>query len=282
MTSPAPFLQYLVEARAVRRPGDLERHTYQEICEKVYLSFLALALLKNFSQTLGWAKRYSQEALTFGDFTKVRGTANDLHNMLAVVDGEERVIEKLANSKQAKALRQRTHVPTMAVKRYLRTFKDDYQFLTQMERSLSIANSDYSNLRRTISDFKNLDSGRRKIAVTRLLQALRAKLRNTDITKKVEEFSNKQNFELDDVVDAETKSQAPTMTGDQLNAYRLLVGSANIRRAKMAVDMAKQGKSLPSNIVSSYLPIMNMIDDIANGGFTYVRLLKSIHDRAKK
>ena len=193
----------------VRRPGDLQRYTYQEICEKVYLSFLALSLLKNFEQTRGWVKQYAAQTLTYGDFDKVRMTGNDLTNMLAVVDGEQRIIDKLANKGQAMALRQRTNVPTMAVKRYLRTFKDDYTFLTQLERALSIANNDYRNLRRTIADFGTISSSARKVTVTRLLQALRAKLRGTEITKKVEEFSQKQKFELDGVIDAETKLCPP-------------------------------------------------------------------------
>lgn len=278
----APFLQYINEARVVRRPGDLQRYTYQEICEKVYLTFLTLSLLKNFSQTAGWVKQYANATLIYGDFSKVRGTANDLHNMLAVVDGEERIIDKLANKSQATALRQRTHVPTMAVKRYLRTFKDDYGFLTQLENALAISNADYKNLRRAISDFANLNNIRRKTTTTRLLQALRAKMSNTDVTKKAEEFSQKLKYELDNVVDAEASVDQSNMTAEELTAYRILVGPANIRRAKLAVEMAKQGKGLPAPVVSAYLPIMNMVDDIADGGFTYVRLLKSLHDRAKK
>ena len=71
------------------------------------------------------------------------------------------------------------------------------------------------------------------------------------------------------------------MSANELSAYRLLVGSSNIRRAKIAVDMAKQGKSIPGPFVSAYLPIMTMIDDIAKGGYTFIRLLQTIHNRAK-
>ena len=68
----APFLKYVVEGRIVRRPGDLQRYTFQEICEKIYLSFLGISLLKNFSQTANWVKSYSRETMTYGDFDKVR------------------------------------------------------------------------------------------------------------------------------------------------------------------------------------------------------------------
>ena len=280
----APFLKYVVEGRIVRRPGDLQRYTFQEICEKIYLSFLSISLLKNFSQTANWVKSYSRETITYGDFDKVRYSANDLHNMLAVVDGDSAITQKLSDKNAALALRQRLSLPTLAVKRYLRMLNSDYEFLASLERSLQIKSTDYKNLRLAIASFNTLDGRRKKVAVTRLLQAVRAKLSGTDIARKVEEFSKKQKFELDNVVDAEVEMDADKteLSGAELNAYRILVGPSNVRRAKMAVDMAKDGKGLPSNIVSAYLPIMKMVDDIIGGGYTFVKLVQSIHERAKK
>lgn len=280
----APFLKYVVEGRIVRRPGDLQRYTFQEICEKIYLSFLGISLLKNFSQTANWVKSYSRETITYGDFDKVRYSANDLHNMLAVVDGDPAITQKLSNKNAALALRQRISLPTLAVKRYLRMLNSDYEFLASLERALQIKSTDYKNLRLAIASFNTLDGRRKKVAVTRMLQAVRAKLSGTDIARKVEEFSKKQKFELDNVVDAEVEMDADKteLSGAELNAYRILVGPSNVRRAKMAVDMAKDGKGLPSNIVSAYLPIMKMVDDIISGGYTFVKLVQSIHERAKK
>lgn len=277
-----PFLQYVAEARIVRRQDDLSRYTYQEIEERVYLSLLALTLLNKFGSSKAFAKQYANTTLTYGSFDRVRSTANDLHNMLSVLDGNEDILDKLSNKKQAKAIRQRHPLPTLALKRYLRTFKDGYQFLTQLERSIGIRDTDYKNLRTAITDFANLDQRRRKVTVTRLLQALRAKLGGTDILRQVEALSGQQDFELDNVVDAERTAGSVPMSPDELNAYRILVGPTNLRRAKIAVDMAKQGKGLPGPIAASYYPIMSMIDDIAKGGFTFVRLLQSIADRARK
>ena len=120
----APFLQYVVEARIVRRQDDLSRYTYQEIEERVYLSLLALTLLNKFSSSQAFAKQYSSTTLTYGSFDRVRSTANDLHNMLAVLDGKEDILDKLSNKKQAKAIRQRHPLPTLALKRYLQHLKE--------------------------------------------------------------------------------------------------------------------------------------------------------------
>ena len=277
-----PFLQYVAEGRVIRRQSDLQRYTFQEICEKIYLSFLTLSLLKNFSRTKSFVKTYANQTLVYGAFDRVRTTANDLHNMLAVVSGDPEIVQKLANKNAAMALRQRQSIPVLAIRTYLRSFSNDYKFLTQLEKALNITDLDYRNLRRAISDYPGLDSKRKQFTATRLLQALRAKLPGTDLQRQAQHFADKQHLELDDVIDAETTTvPGSSMSANELSAYRLLVGSSNIRRAKIAVDMAKQGKSIPGPFVSAYLPIMTMIDDIAKGGYTFIRLLQTIHNRAK-
>ena len=110
-----PFLKYVSEGRVVRRQSDLQRYTFQEITERIYLSFLALSLLKNFDQTIGFVKTYANQTLAYGSFDRVRTTSNDLHNMLAVVAGDPSIVQKLANKNAAMALRQRQIVPVLAI-----------------------------------------------------------------------------------------------------------------------------------------------------------------------
>ena len=277
-----PFLQYVAEGRVVRRQSDLERYTFQEITERIYLSFLTLSLLKNFSQTQGFVKSYSAQTLNYGSFDRVRTTANDLYNMLAVVAGDPDIVQKLANKNQAMALRQRQSVPVLAIRRYLRDLKNDYRFLTQLESALDIRNPDYKNLRRTISDYVSLDGKRKQVTATRLLQALKAKLSGTDLQRQAQVFADKQHLELDDVVDAERTVPGAELTPNEMQAYRILVGAANVRRAKIAADMVKRGKAVPAPIMIAYAPIIRMIDDIAKGGYTFVKLLQVIHDRARR
>ena len=277
-----PFLQYVSEGRVVRRQSDLQRYTFQEITERIYLSFSTLTLLRNFGQTAGFVKSYANQTLAYGSFDRVRSTSNDLHNMMAVVAGDPAITSKLANKNQAMALRQRRTVPELAMRRYLRDFQNSYAFLTKLERALGISNSDYSNLRRAISDYQKLDSKRKQITTTRLLQALKAKLPGTDLQRKAQEFADKQKLELDNVIDAERSVPGVSLTPDEMSAYRVLVGANNVRRAKIAADMIKQGKAVPAPIMSAYAPIVKMIDDIATGGYTFVKLLQSIHDRARK
>ena len=88
-----PFLKYVAEGRVIRRQSDLSRYTFDEITERIYLSFLALALLKNFNHTKRFAKSYADQTLTYSGFDRVRTTTNDLHNMLAVVSGDQEIVK---------------------------------------------------------------------------------------------------------------------------------------------------------------------------------------------
>ena len=92
-----PFLKYVSEGRVVRRQSDLQRYTFGEITERIYLSFLALTLLRNFEQTAGFVKSYATNTLAYGRFDRVRTTTNDLHNMMAVVAGDPEITKKLSD-----------------------------------------------------------------------------------------------------------------------------------------------------------------------------------------
>jgi hypothetical protein len=64
--------------------------------------------------------------------------------------------------------------------------------------------------------------------------------------------------------------------------YGYLVGPENAARAKRFIEMAETGKSIPSNLVASYFPIIAMIDDIVDAGPGAVAQLRNLHKRHKK
>ena len=115
---------------------------------------------------------------------------NDLANMLAIVAGDPEITKKLKNKNEAQALRQRQTVPVMALRRYLRTFEDEFRFFTQIEVALAVRN--YKNLRRAITDFARLNKIQKQAVGTKLLQLLRAKLPGTDLLRKAQKIHDKK------------------------------------------------------------------------------------------
>ena len=171
----------------IRRHSDLERFTFPEVTERIYISFLALSLMRLHEHTAGFVKSYAEQTMAKGTFDQVRMINNDLANMLAIVAGDPDITKKLKNKNQAQAMRQRQPVPVMAIRRYLRTWEEPYKFLTQLERSLNITDATLRNLRRMVADYGGLDTNRKMLTKTKMMSLLNAVLPGTDILKNFKE-----------------------------------------------------------------------------------------------
>ena len=183
-----PFLKYVSEGKVIRRHSDLQRFTFPEVAERIYLSFLALALMSQNKDTIGFAKSYADQTMAKGTFDQVRMMNNDLANMLAIVSGDPEITKKLKNKNQAQAMRQRQPVPVLALRRYLRSYEDHYKNLTNLERALNIQDANLRNIRRAVANYNKLNSKMKMQTLHRLQQQLQSKLPNTDILKKFKEL----------------------------------------------------------------------------------------------
>lgn len=64
--------------------------------------------------------------------------------------------------------------------------------------------------------------------------------------------------------------------------YRPIVGAENLMRARLFLELAKEGKSIPSGFVQGMQPAIEMLDDIVSAGPGFVQMLKVLHKRAQK
>ena len=117
----------------------------------------------------------------------------------------------------------------------------------------------------------------------RLLLAARAKLRNSDIIQYLEELSAERDLEVYKVSDPEPKVSIPdiAVTSQDMAGYLRLVGSKNLMLTKKFLELAKDGKSIPANILQAYIPAIIILDNIAKGGAGYVQALRALENRAK-
>ncbi len=156
--------------------------------ERIYISFLALALMSQNKGTEQFAKSYADQTMAKGTFDQVRMINNDLANMMAIVAGDPDITKKLKNKNQAQAMRQRQPVPVMAMRRYLRSYEDHFKNLTQIERALNIQDGNLRNIKRAVANYTKLDSRSKLQTLHRLKQQLQSKLPNTDILRKFKEL----------------------------------------------------------------------------------------------
>ena len=283
------FIKEIHEARMTRNSSDQRSLTYTDCCERLYLSLLILELLRKFPGYAARSKMYAKDCSRYDSYKHFRMNGTDLYNFIYFVTGDDAAMDKLKDPGAAKALRKRTTLPLMNLNRYLTQLGNGQEaskpaeIFIKLESALHIVNTDYRSIRRYITNFKSISTINKKIAVTKLLLAARAKLRNSDLIDDLAKLSTDRDLETNLVKDNEPKVSMPdiSVTGRDLAYYKYIVGTENLIMAKRFIDMARANKSIPSTAVRGYMPAITMIDDIVKAGPAYINLLRSIHNRAK-
>jgi len=283
------FLTELHEARMTRDSGNQRVLTYTDCCERLYLTMLTLELLRRYPQFAPVAHGYAKKTTDRDSYKHFRMYATDLYNFAYFVQGDTTALEKLKDPKAALKMRTRTTLPAMAFNRYLialssgrtSTINDQKVFL-DIESALHIANTDYKAVRRNIFNLDRLATADKKKTVTRLLYAVRAKLRSSDIIEHLEALAAVRDLETAKVRDPEpTVSIADiSVTAKDLGFYRYLLGTKNLMLAKKFIELAKDGKPIPPQMVKAYMPAIKSIDNIVKAGPAFISMLKALERRA--
>ena len=284
------FIHSLYEARMTRDTRDQKVLTYTDCCERTYLSLLVIELLNKYARHRVSARNYAKQTVAYTNYNRFRMSATDLYNFIYFVTGDQEAMNKLKDPKSAMALRKKTTLPLMAVNRYLSRIsigsmsRGNTQIFLNIESGLNIKNTTYKAIRRTLMDYDGVTTIDRQNTVTKLIHAVRAKLRSSDIIDDLERLVADRNLETGRVADNEPKISIPDINvqGKELSLYRYLVGTKNIVLVKRFVELALSNKSIPSTVVQAYLPAIKMLHDIVSGGPSYVSMLRALADRAKK
>ena len=283
------FLEEIYEARMTRNSTDQRQLTYTDCSERRYLSLLILEVLRKYPSFTPIANGYARNTVTNNNYKHFRIHATDLYNLIYFVNGDEDAMNKLKDPASAVAMRKRTKLPIMRLNGYLHQVASGFsgsnsELFINIENALRINNSEYKAIRRQVANFKSLGMLDKKKVVTKLLLPTRAKLRNSDLIPHLEELAAQRDLETGQVADNEptisTPDALPT-TNKDLMFYRYIVGPRNLVGTKKFLDMAKQGKSVPSPFVQAYLPAIQMLDDIVKAGPGYITMLRALQKRAK-
>jgi hypothetical protein len=214
----------------------------------------------------------------------------DLYNFIYFLVGDSKAQDKLKDPDSAKRMRANTKLPTAAINRYInalaqgKTPTQVNSMFMAIESAIKVTNSDYKAIRRNLANFARLTKAEKRLISTRLIFAVRAKLRSSDIIEDFEKFAAVKNLEKASVIDPEPTVSTPDLstTGAELALYRYLVGDKNLALTKKFLEQAKNGKAASANMVQAYMPAIKMIDDIVQAGPGAVQQLRALHKRAKK
>jgi hypothetical protein len=287
---PYSFLRDLHESRMTKDNGNAKKLTYTDCGERMYLTLLALETMRQYPDFRAYVQRYAKKTAGFELYKMYRIMGTDLYNFIYFLVGDSKAQDKLKDPDSAKRMRASTKLPTSAINRYINAIaqgKTPVQvnnLFQAIESALKVSNSDYKAIRRNLMNFARLTKAEKRLISTRLIFAVRAKLRSSDIIEDFEKFAAVKNLEKASVIDPEPTISTPDLstTGAELALYRYLVGDRNLALTKKFLEQAKDGKAASANMVAAYLPAIKMIDDIVKAGPGAVQQLRAVHNRAKK
>lgn len=283
------FFQEINEARMTKDSGPSRTLSYADCGERMYLTLLVLETMRQYPEFNGVVQRYAKKTSGFELYKYYRIMGTDLYNFLYFLVGSQ---DKLKDPEAAKATAQKLKrkIPILDINRHIQALGQGKNptlitsLFVKIESSLNITNADYKMIRRGLQDYLKLTRAEKERLVTRLIFAVRAKLRSADIIDDFEKFAAIKDLESPLVKDPEPTISTPdisTATQD-FALYRYLVGADKLGLTKQFLNNAKDGKATSANMNQAYLPAIKMIDDIVQGGPAYVQQLRALHQRAKR
>ena len=283
------FIKEITEARMTRDSSNQRVLTYTDCCERTYLSLLALEFMRNFPSYTSFVQDYCKKSRhhNYKHF-KISGT--DLYNLIYFIRGDEHALGKLKDPGAAKRMQASIAWPKNDVADFLSKVGSGLkptnvnQMFIRLENGLDIPNTDYKNNRRSLTNFSRLSNNDKKTLATRILYALRAKLRNSDIIDDFSKLVAGKGLESNWVDDTEPTVSSPDIkptTSADYVYYRLLAKPENLILIKGFLEYMRAGKPIPGNMVRAYQPVAKAMDDIVRAGPSYINMLRSIQNRAK-
>lgn len=283
------FINEIYEARMTRDLSGLRNLTYTDCCERLYITLLVLETMRNFEGFNKTVSDYARKTTGNRTYSQFRSSGTDLYNFIYFVVGNEETLSKLKDPDAAIKLRSNTKLSINKLNDYLANLATGTQptgvsnFFIKIEQELGISNTDYKLIRRSLSNLPNLSTYERAQMATKLIYAVRARLRNSDIIEDFEKWALIKDAEVPGVPDTEPTISVPDIQTDTGNIalYRYIVGSGNLFQTKNFIEHALQQKTIPSSYVEGYLPIIKLVDDIVQAGPSFIQSLRVLHNRAK-
>tara|TARA_B110000503_G_scaffold43763_1_gene71618 strand:- start:2182 stop:3123 length:942 start_codon:yes stop_codon:yes gene_type:complete len=284
------FIKDLHESRMTKDDGNSKKLTYSDSGERLYLTLLALETMRHYPEYKAVVSAYANKTRGFELYKFYRIMGTDLYNFIYFLVGDDSAQAKLKDPEAAIKLKKSTKLPIRDLNRYINELAQGKQpamvssLFIKLEQALKVTNTDYKAIRRGLSDWDKTTRSDKRTIATRLIYAVRAKLRNSDITIDFEKWASIKNMEKASLPDPEPTISRPDIntTTNNIVLYRYLVGNDKLAMTKRFLELAKDGKGIPSPAVQAYLPVIELIDDLVQAGPAYIQQLRSLHKRAKK
>jgi len=154
------LIQELTEARLYRGRETLAGKKARDLAKVTYLSFMMLEILRH--EDNSYAKRYTKDTMWYDNFESMKGSASDLHNLIAILTKQSNYSSKIETDASVS-------VPELQVRRYLRDIENDRKmigldraFFKTLEEFLKISDGEIKSMRVYIADWLQCSAGEKR------------------------------------------------------------------------------------------------------------------------
>ena len=162
------FIQEISEARLYRNGETLKGKTAEDIAKITFLTIMMLEILRTVDGS--YTKKYAADTLPFQNFTAMRPSATDLHNLLSVLAEQDKYAGKIAVNHEIS-------VPELQIRRWLRDIENgkkdvslDRQLFLKLETYFRIKDSTLRNIRRDVADWSIASHSEKEAAINLIKQ----------------------------------------------------------------------------------------------------------------
>ena len=172
------FIQELNESRLYKRLGQLQGRSIHYVAERLFEHLLALQIFANQKPEL--AARYSENIMKQQHFDGFRTSQPDLYNLITLIIKQEQYSHVLDTDTDV-------NIPELRLRRNLRYISrqkfdnNDFSYMMLMlQRKFKKLPGQLIEIRRQISNWKNLTPSEQKTVIRRLLLQMRERGMQSD------------------------------------------------------------------------------------------------------
>jgi hypothetical protein len=218
---PYEFLGTLSESKLIPTPQSLEKYRPQDLPDFLLLTLCALRVLLLYKRSNDNARDYVRKTRQWGSFDVWRQTGTDLYQLLHALEGRMSTKVHGANA---------LHLDYGLVRNWLRDSQTGEsretttrRLFLHLDRNLKIRDESLKAIRRLVMNWRQIDNHKRALAMTRLLQILRARMPRSELLHPLSELARHLHLELRGVDNPESldglAEGTKTPTGHDLDAY---------------------------------------------------------------
>jgi hypothetical protein len=185
----------------------LRRLNGRDVADLVFLHLLTLHLMKQEFYTREFAVEYAKNTWQGGNFFSMRADRTDLYNLLYLVVGTNNndALQRLQDPDDSKDFLESLNVDREAIRRYLRLVATnktnqgwERRFFLQLQTNLRIETQGYRAIRQIVTHYDPTNYEHKRLVITRLLMAFRARAIRSDMYKRLVKYAKTQHLEIKD------------------------------------------------------------------------------------